>query len=187
MLGWAVVHGSKGSPKSSCLWQLTSELNARGCSVGGVIQEAVEQDGERLGFRACRVSGDGSVLLSRKGSAPQSSANPLNWQNFCSFSFDNEAFEVAHHWISQEAQELSIVVIDEVSKLEVAQGGYFHAIQQAFQLPTIVVLGVRSEQLFAVMDRFHLEEPIAAWDIADGDSARLTLVEALVQTAESFP
>ena len=180
---WALIVGAKGSGKSALASRVASELGARGVHVDGVIQDAIEEDGERVAYRVRRVGGGGEgVLLARRG-APPAGARAGSSREFCSFVFDDAAFARARTWVRQAAGESDVVVVDEVSKLEVSRGGHHDAIQDALVGRALVILVVRADQLFAVVERFELEDAVAILDAAD-ESALTSFVEAVARAVD---
>ena len=160
---WALLIGRRASGKSSLAARVAATLGERGLAVGGVIQDAVEEDGTCVGIRVRRIGGDEHALLARLGSAPRDG----NEQAFCSFVFDNRAFAAARDWIAADASSAAVLIIDEVSKLEAARSGHCEAVERALAAAAVVVLVVRAEELSAVMERFALDEPIAALDAGE--------------------
>ena len=178
MARWALLVGGKGVDKTSLAERVAAELAARGLRVAGVVQDPVEEDGERRGYVARRIGASETVVVARKGAAEAGS----NEATVCSFVFDASAFERAREWIRQSSREADVVVIDEVSKLEVARGGHHDAIREALRGNAIVVLVVRGDQLFSVVERFALGEPAATLESAD-EGAFAQFVEDLARAA----
>jgi len=178
---WALLVGRKGEGKSSAASWVAAELAARGVAVGGFVQEAIEEDDERVGYRARGLGRPDSVVVARRGSPPRGAEDGA-LLSFCSFVFDNDAFRQARGWLQGDLVEAGVVVIDEVSKLEVARGGHHDAILDALAGGAVVLLVVRADQLFSVVERFDLGEPVATLDAGD-DDARAGFVSALAQAA----
>lgn len=179
---WALIVGPKGSGKTSLAARVARELTARGVSVDGVLQAAVHQDGERVGFQARRVGASGDeVALARRGVAPEGTP-PERAHEFCSYVFDDDAFVQARRWVEQAANAADVVIVDEVSKLEVARGGHYAGIKSALGARAVVLLVVRADQLFAVVERFELEDAIATLETAD-EGALSSFVDAITRAA----
>ena len=161
---WALISGARGTRKAAVVQHVVRALAARAVTVGSVTKQTCRMDCVQ-GYRALRIGGDAtdSVLLGGPPELlPGADAMP-----FCSIVFERGAFERAAAWIRRAAREADVVVIDEVSKLEVARGGYHDAICDALRGPALVLLGVRAEQLFHVMERFELGEALASLDAED--------------------
>lgn len=179
---WALIVGPKGSGKTSLAARVADALTARGVSVGGVLQEALHQDGENVGFQARRVGSSGDELpLARRGVAPVGTP-PERAHELCSYVFDAEAFVRARSWVEHAANTADVVIVDEVSKLEVARGGHHDGIRSVLGSPAIVLLVVRADQLFAVVERFELDDAIATLETAD-EGAVSGFVDAVVSAA----
>jgi len=138
-------------------------LSSRGISVRGVVQEEIEDERVPVGYDVRRIGTDDRMLLARRGANPREPSE----EAFCSFVFDRRAFDAARGWIEQDAATAQVLIVDEVSKLEGAGGGHHDAILHALAGASLVVLSVRSEELFAIMERFGLDEPVAMLDTAD--------------------
>jgi nucleoside-triphosphatase THEP1 len=163
MTRWALLVGGKGTGRSLLASRLARELSSRGISVRGVVQEEIEEEQVPVGHDVRRVGTDDRMLLARRGATPREPSE----EAFCSFVFDRRAFDAARGWIEQDAATAQVLIVDEVSKLEAAGGGHHDAIVHALAGTPLVVLSVRSEELFAVMERFALDEPVAMLDTAD--------------------
>jgi len=184
MARWALLVGGKGDDKSALAVRVAAELGARGLRVGGVVQDPIEEDGERRAYVARRLGGPETVVVAREGAAAPGATEAA----VCSYVFDAGAFERAREWIRQGSREADVVVIDEVSKLEVARGGHHDAIREALGGHAVVVLVVRGDQLFSVVERFDLGEPCATLESADeGAFARFLEDLARAATAAKAP
>lgn len=181
---WALIAGGRGGEKSRVAARVVDALRAGGLAVGGVLQDAVVEDGERVGYRARRVGHpDVSVSLARRGGAPDG-ARPEARREFCSLIFDDDAFAVAGAWVRESARRDDVVVVDEVSKLEAARGGHHDAIRDALAGRALVVLVVREDQLFDVVERLSLDDAVATLGAGD-DGALPAFVAAVARAARA--
>jgi nucleoside-triphosphatase THEP1 len=165
---WALVAGRRGTGRIERLEAAIEALRARGLVVGGVVQRARDDAaGKHAGYDALALADGRSVTLARP-STSRDTADPTGRELICSYAFDTAAFGEARAWVERDAARSDVVVVDEVSKLEVGRGGHHGAIEAALAGHAVVLLSVREEQLFAVMDRFGLEAPVAALEGSDG-------------------
>jgi nucleoside-triphosphatase THEP1 len=179
MVRWALLVGEKGKDKAGALARLAAALVARGLVVGGVAQEPIVekgpedviQGGERVGYRARRIGTDESVPLARRGGAPRPGEDA-----FCSFVFERDGFLAARRWLAEDGSRADVIIVDEVSKLEVAGAGHHDAVLEVLRGRALPLLVVRADQLFAVMERFGLDEPLAS---AAGIEDEASLAEAI--------
>jgi nucleoside-triphosphatase THEP1 len=178
MKRWALIAGAKGNGKSTTAARAAAMLAERGVRVAGFVQEAIEEDGERRGYRVRRVGRSDAIVIAKKGSEARSGTE----EAFCSFVFDRDAFASAGRWLAEDAKGAEVVFIDEVSKLEVAAKGHHDAITASLATDAITVLAVRADQLFYVTERFGLEDPVAAIEVGEDVSA---FVEAIMKAARS--
>ncbi len=177
---WALLVGAKGAGKSTVAQRIAARLADRGLRVGGVVQEAVHEEGERVAYRARHVGHEdqGGLLLARRG-APPAGAREGALCDFCSFVFDGDAFAAAAGWVREDSAACDVVLVDEVSKLEASGGGHHDAIRDALGGRAIVVLVARADQLFALVERFGLGDALATLDAGE-DTSDDAFVEALV-------
>jgi len=180
MRRWALLVGPKGTRKYLLAADLAGALTARGISVRGIIQEEIQDQEEDacVGYRVRRLGTEERLLLARRGAT----AREPSEEPFCSFVFDRRVFSLATRWVEQDAPGAEVVIIDEVSKLEAAGGGHHDAVLRALAGPPFVVLSVRAEELFSVMERFALDEPTAVLDAAD-PTALASFVDAIATAA----
>lgn len=155
-MAWALVLGAKGERP---LGTVVEGLLTAGLSVGGFVREPVEVDGVRTGHVVRRFA-TGETL-----SVSASSPTPATTESFCGFHFDGAAFDRAREWLLADAARADVVVVDEVSKLEVAGRGHHAAVVDVLSGQALVVLVVRADQLFHAVERFSLEEPVATLDV----------------------
>lgn len=156
---WALIAGAHGGEKVALVRAAVEALGAQGVALGGFVQEPVDEGGARAGYEAKRLAAPARARVARKPGGQRSPAE----EEFCSLVFDGDAFARAARWIEEDlAGRAQAVVIDEVSKLEVAGRGHARAIERALASDRLAVLCVRADQLFAVVERFSLGEPIAS-------------------------
>ncbi|MFN8544630.1 MAG: nucleoside-triphosphatase [Candidatus Binatia bacterium] len=178
MTRWALLIGGKDTDKSAAALRVAGALTARGVTVAGVVQQAIEEDGERVAYRLCRLGRADAALVARRAVAPRSEHE----EAFCSFVFDTTAFTAARRWLAEDAVGARVVLIDDVSKLEAAGRGHHDAIRAALDRDALPVLVVRADQLFAIMERFGLDEPLAVLDLA-GDGTVDGFADAVAAAA----
>lgn len=155
-MAWALILGVKGERP---LGNVVAALRTRGLRVAGVSQEPVVEDGIRTGHVLRRL-GTGETV-------PVSATSPSRvaaTESFCGFHFDGAAFARARAWVAADAGAADVVVVDEVSKLEVAGRGHHATVVDALGGAPVVLLVVRADQLFHVVERFSLDEPLATLD-----------------------
>lgn len=164
MKRWALLSGARGTGKSTTARRVAERLAERGVRVSGFYQEGVTEEGIRTAYRLRRIGAEGDLTLARLGSAAATGQ-----EAFCSYVFDEGAFAEARRWLDEASSTAEILFIDEVSKLEVAGRGHHDTIVAALGGDRLVLLAVRADQLFHVMERFGLDEPVASLDTAERD------------------
>lgn len=130
---------------------------------------AADGSGERDGYVARALLDDACEILAARAKGGVDEASK---QLVCSFAFDVAALGRVRSWVERDARAADVVVIDEVSKLEAARGGHHDAVVAALAGRALPLLCVRADQLFHVMERFGLEEPVAALESAKPEALR---------------
>jgi nucleoside-triphosphatase THEP1 len=182
MARWALLTGPKGSGKSNDALDLVSRLNARGLHVAGFVQVGWSDELDRKGHDLLRIKDRSRLHLSRPGSLEGKGE-----EAFCSFVFNQGAFDTARGWVQQDAPGAHVVIFDEVSKLEAAGKGHHDAIAWAMARDdvSVVLTCVRADQLFYVMEKFKLEEePFAMIEVPCDEQAKAEFARQLAQACE---
>ncbi len=181
MARWAAVVGAKGKGMSGHASRIVEQLRERGVQVGGFFQKGEEDDIGRRFYNLHRISGKQVVVLAR----PTSEEEKDGQTTYCSFAFVDSAFDKARKWLLEDLGSCSVVFIDEVSKLESNGQGHAETIKEALASSgnVVVVLCVRADQLFYVVEAFDLEDDaIAILEVPSKSSNESEFVKALVQT-----
>jgi nucleoside-triphosphatase THEP1 len=157
-----VVYGPRGAGKTTATLRLADKLGAQGLRVGGFFQRTTVDELERRGYDLVRLPDrTEAVPLAR----PATLLSDATQETVCAFAFAREAFAKGVEWLRADAATADALVIDEVSKLEVAGDGHFEAVRWAVALaaPMLVVLTVRADQLFYVVEKFELEHRVSGY------------------------
>jgi nucleoside-triphosphatase THEP1 len=156
---WALVSAARGTEKAEAVNQVIEGMHARGMRVAGFVQVAAPRGEDHS---LARIGSDDRVEMGRRGTVARRPTEEL----FCSFSFDRAAFERAHEWLHTDAARADVIVVDEVSKLEVSGGGHAATLTCALALPDkVTVIVARAHQLAAIVERFHLNDAVAALEL----------------------
>lgn len=177
MARWALLTGPKGSGKSTQALEVIRQLRESGLRVEGFVQAGTIDELERKGFDLLRLRNEERLHLARPGSEEKSGE-----EAFCSFLFQQSAFEVACNWVLEDGPGADVIVVDEVSKLEAAGKGHHDAIVWGLGRDDVrvMMLCVRADQLFYVMERFGLEEePFAMIEVPAEAPALQQFAEAI--------
>jgi len=171
MARWALLTGPKGSGKSTQALEVVRQLRDAGLRVEGFVQAGTIDELERKGFDLLRLRDEQRLHLARPGSEEKSGE-----EAFCSFVFRQSAFDVARSWVLEDGPGADVIVVDEVSKLEAAGKGHHDVISWGLGRDDVrvMMLCVRADQLFYVMEKFRLEEePFAMIEVpAEGPALR---------------
>ncbi len=155
-----LVYGPRGAGKTTATLELADELARRGVIVGGYFQRPISDELDRRGYDLVRVRDRDQVLPLARGTAEKPGTSRV-----CSFIFSNAAFREGFAWLKEDALSARVLVIDEISKLEVKGEGHAQALDWALGLAEhrILLLSVRADQLFYVVEAFGLEDRIAGY------------------------
>jgi nucleoside-triphosphatase THEP1 len=156
MARWAAIVGARGTGKSTHATRVVELLERRGVRVGGFFQKASEDELGRRSYDLHRLSTGDVLPLAR----PTTGQEVPGHTTYCSFSFVDAAFVNACRWVEQDIGACPVIVVDEVSKVEVSGQGHHDSIRCALAADddTVVVLCVRADQLFYVVEKFELED-----------------------------
>lgn len=174
---WALVTGAKGQP--SRMGAVVEALTAAGLRLAGFLQERHGAGGEGR-HTLLRLGGQGTPK--RHALARESATADQGELAFCSYAFSADAFALARQWVEEDLPRAEVVVIDGVSKLEAGGGGHALALAHALASDRLVVLRVREDQLFAVVERFALDDAVASLN-DESPGALGAFVEAVVAQA----
>lgn len=169
MTSWALISGEKGQGKAEFVLEVARRLGERGLKVAGFVQQGLEDaQTEQKRYELHRLATGERAVLAVEGIAAKGPTQEL----FCTYAFKNEIFEVARGWVEADAPGADVVIVSEVSKLEIAGKGHAAALRHALGLegPRVVVVSARASQLFYVVENFGLgADPVAAVELpADG-------------------
>lgn len=185
MARWALITGEKGQRKAELALQVAGGLRSKGVRVAGVVQlGSKDPASEQKRYELQRVSNGERVFLALEGVVPKGPTEEL----FCSLAFRNEAFDLACRWVREDASEAEVLVIGEVSKLEIGDKGHAASLKWALGLDDskVVLITARASQLFYVMEKFGLQDdPVAALEMPGTDADRDALVEDLVEAVKN--
>lgn len=154
-----VVYGPQGSGKTAATLRLAELLEARGRRVGGFFQRATVDGLDRRGYDLVRFGHRSeAIALARPGARRDETAQ----STVCSFVFSRDALDAGLTWLRADAAWAGVLVIDEVSKLEVAGDGHYESIRWALALPAdiLLLLSVRADQLVYAVEKFELVDHI---------------------------
>ena len=162
MAAVVVLYGPPGAGKTTATLRLAELLQTRGLRVGGFFQRSTRDALDRRGYDLVRLPNRAEVIhLARPGSA----RDPLSESTICSLAFSRDALNEGLRWLREDAAWANVLVIDEISKLEVVGEGHCEALRWALALPDdiLLLLSVRADQLTYAVERFELVDRIRGY------------------------
>jgi nucleoside-triphosphatase THEP1 len=178
MADWALVACEQSGPKADFVEGLARGLASRGARVGGFAQPPrLDERGDK-GYELVRLSTGERRVLALGAVAPHGPLEEL----FCEYAFLQDGFALARQWLEQDAGA-DVLILDGISKLEIAGRGHARSLAFALALPApkLVVVAARSSQLFYVMERFNLPEPVAYVELPAEEAERAAFARAVEQ------
>lgn len=178
MAQWALLTGPKGCGKSMQALEIVRRLREAGLRVEGFVQAGTVDALERKGYDLVRLRNEQRLELARPGSQERPGE-----EAFCSWVFRPSAFGVAREWALEDGPGADVIVVDEVSKLEAAGKGHHDVIAWGLgrEDVKVMLLCVRADQLFWVMEKFGLEEePSAMMEVPVDPEGLREFAEALL-------
>ncbi|MBL8957983.1 MAG: DUF2478 domain-containing protein [Myxococcaceae bacterium] len=153
---WAVITFGRNVDRAGATLAVVHQLYGHGVAVAGFLQ--VKQPGAAPEtVELVRLAAEGRALLGVRTEGRQRGAS-------CSFSFDAHAFATCRSWLEADAPSADVLLLHELSKLEVEGQGHAPALTWALGLPgdRPVVFCARAEHLGQLVERFALtSEPVA--------------------------
>ena len=174
-----VVYGPRGAGKTTSIVRLAEALEQRGVAVGGFFQRVTCDDLDRRGYDLVSLR-DRTLVLHL---ARPVSAQDANGTTVCSFSFSEDALAAGRSWLEKDATSSRVLLLDEISKLEVRGQGHAQALRWALALgdDKLLLLSVRGDQLFYVMETFGLHDHIVGFvEVPASDDVLTAQVERVV-------
>jgi nucleoside-triphosphatase THEP1 len=146
-----LIHGPRGSGKTTAAERLAEALACRGVEVGGFFQRTMIDGSGQRGYDLVRARDRSQTLpLARRESATASG-----------FAFSAPAFRAGFDWLKQDAGSARVLVVDEVGRLEAAGNGHVPAIRWALALEgRLLLLAVREDVLDRVVGALGIAERI---------------------------
>ena len=157
-----VLYGPPGVGKHAATLRLAELLAARGLRVGGFFQQATGDDPDRRSYDLVRFADrTQAIALARPGVQRDEAAESC----VCSLVFSRDALATGLTWLREDATWADVLVIDEISKLEVAGDGHYESVRWALSLPpsTLLLLSVRADQLTYAVEKFDLVDRIRGY------------------------
>ncbi|MCS7216451.1 MAG: DUF2478 domain-containing protein [Candidatus Bipolaricaulota bacterium] len=136
-----LLHGPRGSGKTSAVLALSAALSARGAAFDGVASPRLLRDGQTVGYwvRHLRTGEERLLCSTEPPGLP-----------YGRFFFRPEALAFANAVLARAAKEAAIVVVDEVGPLELQGGGFLPGLQACLSSQAFLVLTVRPALVAAV-------------------------------------
>ncbi len=160
MARWALIAGPKRTDRSGAALEVVEALGALGVRAAGVVQLGFADAAGRRRYDLHRLAtGERVTFAAEVGDSPEP-----GYEAFCHVTVRMDAFDVARRWLAEDAEGAEVLVVGDVSKLEAAGGGHDRAIARALgaEAPAVLLLCVRADQLFDIVERYGLPEDVVA-------------------------
>ncbi len=154
-----MVYGPPHEGKTALAVRLAERLAELGLAVGGFFQQAVTDQLDRRGYDLVRFADRRQVVpLARPARAGDMAA-------ICSFVFRPDAIARGANWLREDAGWADVLLIDEVSKLELMGSGHCETVRWALTLARekVVILSIRADQLAAAAEQFEITEHLLGY------------------------
>jgi len=142
--------GSIGSGKTATGLRLLSLLRSYGIQVGGILAPRILKGEETIGYSM--------IDLSTNATHPFAGLEPSDVQ-IGKFYLSQAGLDVAERTIRNALDELPVVFIDEIGRLEVQGGGHAPAIRELLKSNTVPVLLVRDTLVEQAVRIFEIADP----------------------------
>lgn len=122
--------GQPGVGKTTIVRSVVASL---GMKAGGFYTEEIREHGRRTGFRVMSLDGTTGILAS------VSVSGPYRVGKYCVHLDDLEQVGVSAVWEAVEHPDVSVVVIDEIGKMELLSPAFRLAVLAALDSPKLVL------------------------------------------------
>jgi nucleoside-triphosphatase len=144
--------GLRRAGKTTALQGLAERLRSAGLRVGGIVQPAIHEGGERVGYDVLDLASGERRALARRGAQRRPDG--------CGYVFEAGAWSWAAERLRAARRECDVLVADELGHVEAAGDGHLPALLGAGDdRARLWLLGVRQEAGAA------LEERLGAFDL----------------------
>lgn len=156
MARWALIAGPKRSKKTEWALELTRALRRCGIGVGGFVQIKRRDDQDRLHYDLQHLASSRRTTLADEAVA----VAPDEAVAFCSLQFHPSAFVLGQRWLEKDLPRSRVLILGDISKVEVGGDGHAESVHLALAQPdeVIVVLLIRADQLFYIVEKLELDE-----------------------------
>ncbi|MBN2668227.1 MAG: hypothetical protein JXR60_03275 [Bacteroidales bacterium] len=153
-----IVYGGIESGKTSFLLELSNLLKFEEKSVAGFISPRVIEDGRTVAYRVVDIKNGHSQLLMHQKEAEI--IEPL--LKIGKYYVEKRAFDWAESLLHRAISDnIDLVMIDEVGRLELKEEGWFNAINLLMKSNVkVMVLAVRDEFVKDVIGKFKIKNPV---------------------------
>lgn len=178
---WALVTGTRGTDRGGLTAGVLAALHRRGVAVGGFRQEVIDgADGERAGYSLRHLTDGELVTVATRGGPGCECGDRV-----CDYTFDPSILARSRDWIAADAAAHPVLLIESINRLEIAGKGHAPAVEAALATGRIVVLAARAERVAAMVERFGLDEPVAALELGAGDGDVEQFADELCRAARA--
>lgn len=150
-----IISGEVGEGKTTLAKKIISELQNDKYTVSGIISESVIENNKRIGYDLLDISTTRRIQMAREAK----NGETPNLGRFCFYS---EAFEFGEFILKSDSTKKSnIIVIDEVSFLELRNEGWTNSINEIIkETETPLILAVRTSNIQDVIQYWNFGNPL---------------------------
>ena len=151
-MGLQIITAGRGEGKTTYLRRYAAHAAEQGRSVGGIASLAVFEDRQRLGYDLLDLRRGRTMQLARVVNTPNAEAT------VGPYKFDSAAIDEGNAAIVSAVRDnLDVIAIDEVGRLELQGGGWAPAVETALNecaAAQELIMAVRSTWVDELPDRF---------------------------------
>ena len=172
--------GGIGSGKTSTGLRLLSLLRQSGIPVGGFLAPRVMEGNETVGYSL--------IDLATNATHPFASLEPSDVPTG-RFFVSEQGLATADYTVTKALDETSVVVIDEVGRLELGGGGHAPAVRRLLASVAVPILLVREELVNEVVRTFGIADPVVfhARDALDASVESPAGTQTFWEIVDSLP
>ena len=149
---WLLCTGQPGSGKTTLVRRLYETLSDKGVSLRGFYTDEVldKPGGTRIGFDIVTIPNEERGILSRKRGLPttfpRTGAYVVDVASFESLALPS--ISCPSHNNNNNNNDITVIVIDEIGRMELHSNEFQHCIQQLLASPSVRVIGAITSPIY---------------------------------------
>jgi len=166
-----IITGSVGEGKTTQIQQIVETLKNQSISIGGILSPRILENGATAGYDIVDLTTNERAAFLRK-------TGDKNSPRIGSYSILSEGLKKGHDVLKNSQNNHQVVVIDEVGRLELDNGGWADNIRDLLSCSkSHLILSVRDRLIEEVINKWSLQD-YTVLDVSDKDYEKASRIIA---------